>query len=684
MKAEVNAGAWDSCSSVYKKRRGKTDWAGLGIGDAFKGNLDYFLRMSAQRLFYASCRKIQLAAARLAGVVGEGGYQPKTKPQLGPCYTSYPSALAAYSAIGLTGFLEFQEVAGGGILAAYLGDYLKNPAAQDEVRAEPGLYQKMAYLVVQTVQTRLILEDLSRSPGMTLVDLFRLFSASQQTLRFESVPEIIQAVILYGDVLPDWDGQPLHPLTRAMLRDLDALSRPYFIKLAASNSAGLAPLGIAWARAVCRCLAPYLPAAKEEPAPAPPSNRMAPLNAPTPPALFAPPTAVERATAALMARLPAAGGLRALMGMENPDPAMAQAIQALQAFAQALEKAGGQKRQWEDMRSDLVERAMKASAFSESPIQGNPTDGHDVKVRLGSDTVAAGDIHDRPVELSEDWAAYGKLMGDAQPVAEALRRALYPNVEERVETQRFRATGSLDPARLSLADCSQAVFKRYRIHDRADRKGHPLLLIACDGSGSLSGSQMKMVKVMAAAWLTATARSQVQVMAGLYHSGEIRAGISGPLVQWMVHPLKTPAISRREAAHAIVSLPETGTGVQSDALSLAFMLKEAARVARGRRIYLVLISDCQWNRSFSVGKSGREEVLALFENAYEEFSDNLHTTLVALGAPPQADFEARLDKVVAVPAGKLEDYAGLAEQVGVYVATCMKERRALLAKEGGG
>ena len=301
---------------------------------------------------------------------------------------------------------------------------------------------------------------------------------------------------------------------------------------------------------------------------------------------------------------------------------------------------------------------------------------------MGGGDIAGGEIHDRPVELSDDLPACERLMGEAQPIAEALRRALYPNIEEQVDTERMRTTGSLDPGRLSMANYSLVVFKRYRIHEKADRRGQPLLLIACDGSGSLNADQMRMVKILAAAWLNSTAKSQVQVMAGLYHSGEIRGGVTGPLVQWIYHPRKTPAISRRDAARALVSLPDTGTGVQSDALSLAFMLGEATRVARGRMTYMILLTDCEWNRSFGPEKSGQEEVRAVLEKAYEDLAGKIHVTLVALGVDNETGFEDLVDKVLTVPGSKMSDYAALAEQIGVYVASCMKERHRFLAGAG--
>ncbi len=74
--------------------------------------------------------------------------------------------------------------------------------------------------------------------------------------------------------------------------------------------------------------------------------------------------------------------------------------------------------------------------------------------------------------------------------------------------------------------------------EEPDKRGRPVLLIACDGSGSLNRDQMAMLKNMACAWLMATAKSRIEILAALFHSGEYRKNRSGPLVQWMYHPQK--------------------------------------------------------------------------------------------------------------------------------------------------
>jgi hypothetical protein len=177
-----------------------------------------------------------------------------------------------------------------------------------------------------------------------------------------------------------------------------------------------------------------------------------------------------------------------------------------------------------------------------------------------------------------------------------------------------------------------------------------------------------------------TAKTDIQVLAGLYHSGSIRHGVSGPLVQWMFHPQKTPAISSRDAVRALVTLPDHGTGVQSDALSIAFITDEARRLARGRMIYLVLITDCAWNQSFRSSKNGKQEVYSLMENLTAQLKSKLHTTLVALGVSGATGFENLLDKVININRTELTDPVAVAEKIGLYVASIMRERQKWLTK----
>ena len=657
---------------MYRRRRMKFDWAGCGIGDAFKHNLDHHLRLPAQKLFYKMVKQAQLTAYQL-GEDNAKEYQPVVKPQLSPFYTTYPSALSAHAAIGLTAFLEFQAVVGDRLLFIHLRDFLTDPVEADDVRIESNIYSFVAATVTEHVQTRLFLECLMREKSLAAVEMYRLFSASQLHMRFDSFSEILRTAILYGDVAPDWESADLYPLTLEILNAITNTSAAFFRELPATADNKLLPLGVEWVRKVCRSLVKYLPPAKPgERLPSVNTTEIAPLNRPKHPTTSDSPDALHHVLQGLIHTAIAEDGEEARRG--RPQDLEEPVRTILEAFNSTMKKAGDHETEWEDLRSDLVEREMRSHSFSKGPLQGTPSEGHEIHIRLADDQEKSGEIFDRPVELSDDLQVCEALYREAQPIADTLRRNLYPNIQQVYTALRLRCSGSLDPSRLALAEFCPAVFRRYRTLEQADLGGQPVLVIACDGSGSLNENQMKLLKILAAGWLDSTAKTGIKVLAALYHSGTIRENVSGPLVQWMHHPQKTMATGKREAIRAVASLPDTGTGVQSDALSIAFIMDEARRLARSEMIYFILISDTAWNISFPGSRDGGAEVYAYFNNIYKTIPGKLHVTLVGLGISEETGFEKLLDKVIRVSETELTDYSKVAEKIGSYVASCMRER----------
>ena len=190
------------------------------------------------------------------------------------------------------------------------------------------------------------------------------------------------------------------------------------------------------------------------------------------------------------------------------------------------------------------------------------------------------------------------------------------------ETERLRTTGTLDPSRLPLADVVSAIFRRYQ-GPRAGRQARPPVM---DGGlrrlrFAQQPLQIRMLKILVSPGCWPRRRGKaIQVLAAVYHTDTIRQGLYGPLVQWLYHPRKTPATSRKDATRALVSLPDSGIGGQIDALSLAFIMDEAVALARGRRIYPVLLTDCSWYNSFNIGKCGKDEVHSYFHTAYARWA----------------------------------------------------------------
>lgn len=682
--------------SVFRRRRCKTDWAGNSIGNSFRQNMDFQRKRKAQRLFYKKVKEAQLAAASAAGVMDISNYVVRIKPQISPCYTSYPRTPAAYAAIGLTAFLEFQDLVGEKLLLTTMKEFLENPCRYIKMDVDCESLKYLVGIVAQSVQTRLLLEDLSRHQSLTTIEIFRIFAASQQSFQFNTLSEIVNAVILYGEILPDLESQPLHPMTLELLKVTTAASAPFLGKLLKVESGSLVQNGEKWVRKLTKMLAEYLPASDkkddldiptfmrhgtqpkfrfERNTPGDLKDQIAPLAGPQPPSLYDPASIAEDMLRKIFSEPKLFLTKKMLEELED-DPF----FKAFKRFAESIEQAGEQSNTWEDIRNDLLERNFGVSAFKKGPLEGSPSDGHQISVDLGEDALNEGEIFDKTVEFSENVLETEKLIFKAEPLSELMKRSLYPNIAQIPKTQRIRTSGSLDDNRLSSIFFSDAVYKRYPIKEQADRRGRPLLVIAADGSGSLDINQMEMLKLLTTAWMISTRRSKIQVLAGLYHSGTIRSGVAGPLVQWIHHPVKTAASDVKDTVGAIASLPHSGTGTQSDALSIAFILQEAKRLARGNMIYLILLTDCVWNRSFHSEKSGLEEVHSLLETFYDDFSGKLHTTLVALGSKGETQFEDILDKVICISTEELKSPTQVAKKIGTYVASCIHERNKIISR----
>ncbi len=698
-RAELSRAQGTVTSSAYSyRRKSKADWAGVSLGSAFNASCDYYERLPARALFYRFTRESQMAVTEYAGVSVGPGFEPATKPQLSPAYTGYPSALAALAAIGQSAFLEFEARVPERILFTRMDGYLADPTRHDEVDSDPEVYQRLARAVTRSVQSRLLLEDLSRARRLTSIEMYRLFLASQLTMRFRSLPEIVESVVLYSDVLPSWEEFELHRTTRKLLQEVADVSERYLGLLSGTESERLLDLGIGWVRDVCKAIAPYLPGDEEkedalsrngsghqllfgqDEAALDGEEKIPPLDGLGPPMLFEPESLADQVVEQLgqIAGNPFAAFRESSIGPLLLSDVGDTTTAILRRFASAVCRASGRASEWEDIRSDLVEAILRSSAFSEGPLQGAAASGHEVTVPLGDNEPMSGALFEEVIQPSDDSAEYERLMQEAKPIAEALRRQLYPNVEDTAQVERARTSGTLDAGRLALGDVSDAVFRRYSFEQRASRRGRPVLLLVCDGSGSLRESQMATLKALSAAWLTSTARTRIQVLAGLYHSGVFH-GASHPTVEWIYHPRKS-LVSRSEAVRSVAALPKRGSGNQADALSLAFMLEEARQLAQDRMVYLILISDTEWIRSFSGNRTAAQEMFDFFQTAYDGSDGKLHTTLVALDVDGKTGLEELLDKVITVPEAELTDYAAVAEKISLYVASLMVERRRTEAK----
>lgn len=673
------------------------------------------MQLPARALFYAQMDTAQYAAALLSDPVTRKNFKAKVKPQLTPVFTTYPPSLGARAAFGLTACLELKARSSDTALAQRVVQ--AGIDASTLAHLDTNAYAHMNNIVADTVQSRLILEEMWKEEALFAVENYRLFSASQQTMNFPSVPSILRYVVLFGDVLPDWEERGLHQMTRSLLTGVEDASRPYFSKLSRCSPRDYMQLGEDWVRDIMAALSDFLPEeANSEAEERPPGlpgegvgryderppeapERLHPPGGKHPPALFDPPVSTPGPGGG--SRKPRPRSRRKELLEQLVTGSEAEFLHALKQgragdldqeqnptfarFVQALDRASGQDRHWEDLRSDLAEEASCVGVFTEGPVSGEHSQGHEVKLSVAGEFYA-GALHDRAIEFNAAAPEDLNLVAEAETVFAKLRRLIFVNREPVTACERFTSTGSLDPARLPLASCSEAVFRRHWPREVAARRGRPVLCLLNDHSGSVGREQTRLMKVLSIAWIKACLRLRVHLLAGMYHQERVRNGQNGPLVEWLYHPERTLALSPQDALHSIAAIPDKGSGGQADALSMQFVLDEAVRLAKNRNIYMIILCDCKWCPSFPEfsQRSKRDpvgaelEVRAFFAGAKERLGSRLHITLVGLDALKPESYADVVDKVIVVTAAELSNYTAVAEKVGSYVAACMREHSDLL------
>jgi hypothetical protein len=291
-------------------------------------------------------------------------------------------------------------------------------------------------------------------------------------------------------------------------------------------------------------------------------------------------------------------------------------------------------------------------------------DSHCCKLRHG-DVESQCEIYEKTADPWEDTDLTLGLQQAARPIIERLNWSLSKTRHTLAQTRHRTITGSLDPVRLALASFEATIFRRFGLLERLD-DNDSFSLIACDASGSVVAGHVEMVKMLSVALLGYALRWGFEIMVGLYNSEPIEKGATGPVVRWIYHPEKTPTMRAARSAPQVACLKNHGKGVQSDALSLLFMMDEAVRMARGRAISMTLITDCRWNSSFG-RMTGQEEVRWFFESARRGLKRKFHSTLIAVGTAPASCVEAVVDKVIFLPTGSLKNLSTVSQQIALSV-----------------
>jgi hypothetical protein len=678
-------------------------WKQPGVADAYGANVPLVYRREAQRKLHTLAAKYQRLVARQL-LQDDRTFTPKVALQLAPFYTSCPRQLSAWACLGLTVYLEYEARQADNLVHTFAKPFLAAPAQADPrykdvvQRVDAACLKAALEEIAAIIQRRVILDVLRRVAvlGMS-VEYFRVYAASILDRSYPTLTELIAAPILAGDLIADWRALKPHPSTLRIMEGVQRSSMPYLSALSAARSEDLAKLGVDWLKDVGLVIAPYLPApsAGQISVPAEANESANPGGCPGSPTaptrenellppLGAParPTFIKRQDGRLgmveRLRLAAPSGrtqAAATSGAPKPTDAAAAALERLGAALQAISQPCSK---WEDAAFDDIERRMASAPFTRSPIEGAPQEGHEVHMTLDGKTYS-GSVYEQVVAPSAGDAEVERLEQEAAPLTRALSSLLYPSVEERTVSETGLHAGRLDARRLYRARYSERLFRRNRFVTALNKTGGPVLLLLLDASGSIGREEMRLTKLTAAAFHGATRGTRMKLMCAAYNEGPVSSqAAQGAIIRWLYHPTLSMAADKREALRCLGSVADSGAGGQQDALSLAFCLSAARRLAGRDNIYLVLISDMGWCKSFSGQHTALNEVKEFFVNARATLGNQFHSTLVALSCTTAAtSLDDVVDSVIPVPATGLASYGLVADRLSRYVAKCMRDRRRL-------
>lgn len=685
----------------------KEAWAGCSPEHAFSEDIAWPYKRQSQQKFYALLdqeRKVLWNTTQAAGVNLPA---LRVEPQISAFYTAFP--WPARASVGHTVFMEASKYKEG--ILARLHACLEDSQRAREYGLNQSAYQKVAGMTAEALGNRALFDMLEQVPRLDGVEFYRLFQVAMHSLNFGNLRDILNAVVLLGDVLPEPDILNVHELTRRIMDALMRASRGYWHEAAQNGRDGDSDVYLAWGLSLIRQLVRFLPPEKPTMPKAPskpsatkestgasqpepeythlpegrdgqPPQSLPPLNSPQPPVLEEGPSRLRDN----LEKMRQESGKDRSDGddKKEEDPETVQARKIFNDLVGAAEGATAQRCKWENIREDLVEDLLSGNPFGRGPVEGQETSGISISREMDGMEVG-GELFDRAVALCNDPNKVRSLRFRASPIVKKLMGNLYPNTGKEFAMEYPCASGQMDPRRLPIAEVCDAAYRRYRTFNVTSPLGRSLLLIAADASGSLSDPQMQMCKCLMTAWLDSVYSTRLQVLAAFYHSGGIRTHLSGPLVQWVYHPRKTPVYSPQDAVRAVASLPDSGSGAQSDALSLTYMLDEAASISRGAFVYLTLISDCAFNKSFRMSDiTAVDEVVETFRQAREQSDDRLHITLVGLGKIIPDKVKEAVDEIVSVNGDALKNPEKVAEDIGMYVAACIRNRRQKIESGGRG
>jgi hypothetical protein len=233
----------------------KDVWAGSSPERAFSEETPWSFKRQAQVKFYRMLEQSRRALSLSTGSERIRIGQWKVDPQISAFYTSFP--WPARASIGHTVFLE--AVSTRDELVKSIRLYLNNPVILEGRNVNEAAYHLSADAIARSLANRALFDMLSEVQELGDVEFYRFFQVAQNSLKFRQLSDVIDGVVLLGDLLPSTQLLNLHPMTAQIMHALVRASRWFWRNSIANGEDSSIFVYKSWGVALMEALIPFLP-----------------------------------------------------------------------------------------------------------------------------------------------------------------------------------------------------------------------------------------------------------------------------------------------------------------------------------------------------------------------------------------------------------------------------------------
>ncbi len=643
------------------------EWWGSSPADAFRPNLSYHsLQLASRKKLYDLCSEAQMDVCEYFGSA-----QILVQPQIAH-FCILPANLAALSCIGLTAFLEAKSHmrTQRGLLETFNADFISNAGDVVQTNLSAETLKKIATMVGRQIDNRLLLNLLVHNLGIEAVEMYRAITSGLYDFRrIYSIEQMLSCQLLYGDL----QQAMLVELGESIWSDLVETNRYYIKQMALADDHELLFIAKEWHVKLTIEIAKKI---QIDPISDAPSDR----------ARSDQPEMVSVGdVSAVIENVDVKFGPSSTLYFEDDMAILAgqmdeSLLKELTQLSESIKKATDDLGYFEEAKSHEILEQILRDPWAKTPIEATPRTGSEVELNLDGHQLR-GLVYDQALPISQHLESIADLKIKSIPLLKQLNRMLLVSPEEKYKMVRSRYGGDFDSKVLPIYQVTENIYGTQKLYHTPNKRGHSFVVLAADTSSSNSDKQIECLKLLCTAWIGASKnrRGKTEFLAASYDSGPVEGGGHETIVRWIYSHQITEDRSWDHSIARVDAIKKNGGN--ADVKSWARIMAEAKNISltrsrlRKSKIYLVIISDCAFNKSFGDSPLPAVEEVTKYLSylKMEEFVDRLHITVVDLGNNASASVKEVCDIHMALPPEKFQNPAEAAAEISLSLSSAIQK-----------